>query len=244
MKQLLDLDWSPEQISRMLKKLNIAVSHAWIYQYVHKDFTQGGTLYLHLRLQLKRYKNRLHKQRGRIVGRCSIHDRPSYEDDKSRFGDWGIDTVVSQKGGPVIVSALERKSLFCVVKKSTNKTAEAVANTLVDMLAPYQLLVHTITADNGLEFAHHKTIAKQLGADVYFADPYASYQRGANKNANGLLRQYLPKGTDFNDASEEDIRGYQTRLNYRPRKTKGYQMPAVIFKQQLLAARASVAVGS
>lgn len=241
---LLKLDWSPEQISGVCQRQQIPVSHEWIYQHIHADFKAGGRLYLHLRHRLKRYKKRFHKQRGRILDRRSIHERPPCVATRERYGDWEIDTVLGRQGTGVIVSALERKSLFYVTKKVESKQAEAVTKALISMLKPYQPLVHTITADNGLEFAHHKEVAKQLKADFYFADPYASYQRGANENANGLLRQYVPKGTNIRQLDPGDLASYQQRLNLRPRKTLGFMAPAFIFKQQLESIKGSVALGS
>ena len=119
------------------------------------------------------------------------------------------------------------------MKKVTSKQADAVADATIKMLQPFKALVHSITADNGLEFADHRRIAESLDRAVYFADPYASYQRGANENANGLLRQYVPKGTDLRTVTNELMAKYQQRLNLRPRKTLGFIQPEVIFKEQL-----------
>ena len=93
---MLELDWSPEQISAISTRIGYPVSHEWIYNYVLADFNAGGTLFAHLRHRLKRYKKRLHKQRGRILGRRSIHDRPRIIDERGRYGDWEIDTVIGK----------------------------------------------------------------------------------------------------------------------------------------------------
>lgn len=241
---MLELDWSPEQIAAICKRIGLSVSHEWIYGYVLSDFQQGGELYLHLRHRLKRYKKRFHKQRGRILGRRSIHQRPEVVCRRARYGDWEIDTVIGQHGTGVIVTALERKSRFYVTKKVTSKNANEVATALVEMLRPYQPLVRTITADNGLEFAEHQRVAKELQADIYFAEPYASYQRGANENANGLLRQYIPKGADLRLLTDEQLANYQQRLNHRPRKVLGFKQPSVIFNNQLAYTKPSVALTS
>ncbi len=230
---MLELDWSPEQISAICTRIGYTVSHEWIYSYVLADFNEGGALFTHLRHRLKRYKKRLHKQRGRILGRRSIHDRPRIIDDRGRYGDWEIDTVIGKQGTGAIVTILERKSRFYLVRKVTSKRADAVAAATIDMLQPFKALVHSITADNGLEFADHERIARELETDVYFADPYASYQRGANENANGLLRQYIPKGTDLRTVTQALIAKVQVRLNLRPRKILGFIQPDVIFKEQL-----------
>jgi len=230
---LLSIDWSPEQIAAVCRSIGRPVSHEWIYSHIIRDFRRGGELYKHLRHRLKRYRKRTHKQRGRIVDRRSIHDRPEIVGTRERYGDWEIDTVIGKRGTGVIVTALERKSRFYVTRKVFSKNANEVADALIEMLQPFQSLVHTITADNGLEFAEHKRIAKALDADVYFADPYASYQRGANENANGLLRQYVPKGCDLRILTNEMLTKIQQRINLRPRKVLGFKQPDVIFKEQL-----------
>ena len=125
------------------------------------------------------------------------------------------------------------KEPFLSGKKVTSKHAQSVAEATVEMLQPFKALVHSITADNGLEFADHGFMARKLEADVYFADPYASYQRGANENANGLLRQYVPKGTDLRTVTGAQLSQYEKRLNLRPRKLLGFIQPDVIFKEQL-----------
>lgn len=232
-KLLIECDWSPEQISAVCKRIGRPVSHEWIYSYIIRDFKRGGQLHKHLRHRLKRYRKRTHKQRGRIVDRRSIHDRPTVVDTLGRYGDWEVDTVIGKQGTGAIVTALERKSRFYVTRKVLSKSATEVADALIDMLKPFQSLVHTITADNGLEFAEHKRIAASLDADFYFADPYASYQRGANENANGLLRQYLPKGTSLRSLTNELLSKFQRRINLRPRKVLGFKQPGVIFKEQL-----------
>jgi IS30 family transposase len=230
---MLELDWSPEQISAICARIGYSVSHEWIYNHVLTDFNDGGRLFTHLRHRLKRYKKRLHKQRGCIVGRRSIHDRPAIIDERGRYGDWEIDTVIGKRGTGAIVTLLERKSRFYLVKKVMSKHAESVAQVTVEMLQPFKALVHSITADNGLEFADHAFMAKELDTDVYFADPYASYQRGANENANGLLRQYVPKGTDLRTVTGAQLSKYEKQLNLRPRKLLGFIQPDVIFKEQL-----------
>lgn len=232
-KLLLECDWSPEQISAVCKRIGRPVSHEWIYTYIIRDFKRGGQLHKHLRHRLKRYRKRTHKQRGRIVDRRSIHDRPAVVETLGRYGDWEIDTVIGKQGTGAIVTALERKSRFYVTRKVLSKNATEVADALINMLKPFQSLVRTIAADNGLEFAEHKRIAAALDTDVYFADPCASYQRGANENANGLLRQYVPKGTSFRSLTNELLSHFQQRINLRPRKVLGFKQPDVILKEQL-----------
>ena len=101
---------------------------------------------------------------------------------------------------------------------------------------PYKDHVHTITADNGREFANHEEIAEALDAEIYFVHPYSSWERGANENANGLLRQYVPKGSDWRQVSEDEMSLAMARINYRPKKCLGFKPPAVIFKEMCMAA--------
>ncbi len=135
-----------------------------------------------------------------------------------------------------MVTILERKTRFYVVKKVPSKSADDVTKATIELLKPYKKHVHTITADNGREFAGHETIAKELEADVYFAHPYSSWERGANENANGLLRQYVKKGTDLTAVTDSDIEFALSRINYRPRKCLGFKQPAIVFEKMALAA--------
>jgi IS30 family transposase len=129
------------------------------------------------------------------------------------------------------VTLLERKSLFYLVKKVASKSADDVTRATIDMLMPYKEHVHTITADNGRAFAGHQKIARALETTVYFAHPYSAWERGANENANGLLRQYVKKGTDLRTITEDELKFAQSRLNYRPKKCLGFRQPALIFKE-------------
>lgn len=117
-----------------------------------------------------------------------------------------------------------------------SKSASDVTQATIDLLRPYKEFLHTITADNGREFAGHVDIAKALDADVYFAHPYSSWERGANENANGLLRQYIKKGTDLRSVSNDEVELAQLRINYRPKKCLGFKQPAAIFNKMVLAA--------
>ncbi|WP_419236975.1 IS30 family transposase (plasmid) [Photobacterium leiognathi subsp. mandapamensis] len=233
---LLSVDWSPEQISSVLTKAGASISHEWIYRYIAQDKRQGGKLYRHLRQGHKRYRKGLKEKAPTIKNAVSIDDRPSIVDNRERFGDWEIDTVLGKHGTGAIVTILERKSRFYLAKKVASKSAAEVTKATIDMLMPYKDCVHTITADNGREFAGHQEIAEALDADVYFAHPYSSWERGANENANGLLRQYVKKGTDLRTVTDDDIQFAQSRINNRPKKCLGFKQPAVIFKELAMAA--------
>jgi IS30 family transposase len=228
---LIKQDWSPEQISgRLSKEQNISISHESIYQHIYQDKLQNGQLHKHLRCQKKRRK-RYGKQdrRGRIPNRVSIDQRPAIVNQKSRIGDWEGDTIIGNNHQGVVATLVERKTQFTVMAKSKSKQAEAVRKSIEQELGPYQNRVHTITYDNGLEFAQHQTMAQSLSAKIYFAHPYASWERGLNENTNGLIRQYLPKSKTLNNVTKNEIKNIMQRLNHRPRKSLGYKTPYELF---------------
>jgi IS30 family transposase len=230
-KKLLKEDWSPEQISLWLKSHSgVSISHEWIYQYILKDKKQGGTLYRHLRCQKQRRKRYgRYSRRGQLVDRVSIDQRPAVVDSRSRIGDWEVDTIIGKNHKQAIVSLTERKSRFTLIQKVTRKTAECVTNAIINLLAPLSDQVHTLTSDNGKEFADHKIIAEKLNATFYFAHPYASWERGLNENTNGLIRQYFPKKRDFTTITQKEINRVMDKLNNRPRKCLGIKTPNQVF---------------
>ncbi len=233
---LLTIDWSPEQISNVLTRAGAKVSHEWIYRFVARNKRQGGKLFRHLRQGHKRYRRGKKEKAPAIKNAVSIDERPEVVESRERFGDWEIDTVLGKHGTGAVITILERKTRFYLTKKVPSKSAEEVTKATIDMLMPYKEFVHTITADNGREFAGHEEISEALEAEVYFAHPYSSWERGANENANGLLRQYVKKGTDLRTVSDDDIERAQRRINYRPKKCLGFKQPAVIFKEMMEAA--------
>ncbi len=218
-------DWSPEQISH-----HVAISHETVYQRIYADKKAGGTLWRHLRCQKQR-KKRYGKtdRRGVIPNRQSIELRPLIVEERSRIGDWEADTIIGKNHKQAIVSLVERKSGFTLIRKVEHKTALAVSEVMTKLLRPHRSRVLTITSDNGREFAAHKTISKQLGASFYFAHPYASWERGTNENTNGLIRQYFPKNRDFTTITQREINMAMERLNNRPRKRLDYQTPSQLF---------------
>lgn len=226
--RLLCEDWSPEQISGWLKEnSSISISHESIYQYILKDKRSSGDLYLHLRCKRKRKKRygSNPRTRGQIPNRVSIEERPVIVDEKSRYGDWELDTIIGKNHKQAIVTITERKSKLTLIRKVKRKTADLVGQAVIDLLKPLKELVHTITADNGKEFTNHSKIAKALKADIYFAHPYASWERGLNENTNGLIRQYFPKQMMFEDIVSGDKEMVMNRLNNRPRKKLDFKTP-------------------
>jgi IS30 family transposase len=235
--RLLRQDWSPEQIAGRLKLENKAtVSHECIYLYVYAEKRRGGTLHQHLRSQKKqrkRYSGSI--RRGQIPNRTSIEKRPQIVARKGRFGDWEADTIVGARHKGGILSVVERKSKLTRLRRLATKAAAVMKGSCIELLAPLAARVHTITVDNGKEFCDHKLIAAGLQARVYFAHPYASWERGLNENTNGLVRQYFPKKYEFAKITDQDLQQVEDRLNNRPRKTLGYRTPnEIFFKQRLV----------
>ena len=225
-------EWSPEQISGYLKlRENIHISHETIYQHVWADKRSGGTLYRHLRWCHKKKRKRYgsNDRRGQIPNRVSIEERPAVVAQKARLGDWEGDTIIGKNHHGALVSAVERKSLLTCLKGVPNKTADLVTEAITHKLGAFKDKVHTLTVDNGKEFALHQQIAAELDAQVYFAHPYRSWERGLNENINGLIRQYFPKNYDFRLITEQDLLFVENRLNNRPRKSLNFQTPNEIF---------------
>ena len=228
---LIKQDWSPEQISgRLFKEQGISVSHESIYLHIYQDKYQGGDLHKHLRCQKKRRK-RYGKQdrRGRIPNRISIDERPAIVNNKSRVGDWEGDTIIGKGHQGVVATLVERKTQYTVLTASKTKQAPQVRQRIEKALAPHRSRVYTITYDNGLEFAEHQKMAQTLSADIYFAHPYASWERGLNENTNGLIRQYLPKSRRLDNVTQKELKHIMDQLNHRPRKSLGFKTPYELF---------------
>jgi IS30 family transposase len=228
---LLREDWSPEQISLWLaEERHIAISHEWIYQHILQDKAQGGDLYRHLRCQKARKKRYgTYDRRGQLRNRVSIDARPAIVAHRTRLGDWELDTIIGKGHKQALVSLTERKSRLALIAKVPNKGAEGITQAVLKLLTPLSDHVHTLTSDNGKEFAQHEAIAEALDADFYFAHPYASWERGLNENTNGLIRQYFPNGRDFTAITQKDIQSTMDKLNNRPRKCLGMKTPNQVF---------------
>lgn len=229
--RLLREDWSPEQISLWLaEEGHLAISHERIYQHILQDKAHGGDLYRHLRCQKQRKKRYgSYDRRGQLCNRVSIEERPAIVDRRSRLGDWELDTIIGKGHRQALVSLTERKSRLALFAKVPSRGAEGVKRAVLKLLAPLADHVHTLTSDNGKEFAYHEAIATTLDADFYFAHPYASWERGLNENTNGLIRQYFPKGCDFTAITQRDIQTAMNKLNNRPRKCLGMKTPNQVF---------------
>jgi len=222
------LDWSPEQVSG---KLEISISHERIYQHIWADKRNGGTLYKHLRQSNKKRKKQYGSKdkRGQIRNRISIDERPEIVAQKTRIGDWEIDTVIGKNHQGALVTIVDRVSKFTLINKVASKHADVVTEATIFLLKPHLDKTLTITADNGKEFASHQRIKEQLSADVYFAHPYRSWERGLNENTNGLIRQYFTKGSSFESITDDEVEAVMHKLNHRPRKTLNFKTPHEVF---------------
>ncbi len=224
--------WSPEQIKGYCDKHNIRmVSHERIYQFIYQDKVKGGKLYKNLRTGKRKYRKRYGsgKQEYGIKNRVSIDLRPAEINNKERFGDWEIDTIVGKNNKGAILTIVERKSAFLLMQKLNGKNAEDLARAAIRLLAPYKEKVYSITSDNGSEFAHHQQIAKKLEALFFFAHPYSSWERGINENTNKLIRQYIPKKSSFEEIDNQFINEVNLKLNRRPRKKLEFNSPIRVY---------------
>ena len=179
----------------------------------------------------KRYRSG-NEKRGQIIGKISISKRPKEANEKLRLGDWEADTIIGAGHKQAIVSVVERKTQFTLLKKIEKKTSNNVTSALTELMEPFNNARHTLTVDNGKEFAGHADITKTIATKVYFADPYSAWQRGLNENTNGLIRQYVPKGSDIRTFSDEQIEYIMDRLNNRPRKSLGFLTPNEVFYER------------
>lgn len=221
-RQIIQDQWSPEQISAWLKlHRDERVSHSWIYQYIAKDQAEGGELSNHLRRGGSYQKGPV-EYRGKIPNRVPIEQRPEIVTKRTRLGDYEIDLIVGPKNKGAILTVVDRVSRECVIKKLANKSALEVEYVVSQAIKGN---AHTITSDNGTEFTNHQNIAKALSIQYFFANPYASYERGSIENLNGLIRQYIPKGKEFDNIEQTELNIIENKLNNRPRKILDFLSP-------------------
>lgn len=222
---LTDGQWSPEQISAYLKAKGEQISHETIYAYIRLHPELHG----HCRHKMK-YRHHIKRPKAtkasNIPNRVSIHERPQ-EADGFRFGDWELDLIVGAGQKSCLVTLVERSKSYVLIKRLETKHHADVKKAIIQMLFPFRKTnaLKTITTDNGTEFYDHQEFAKALCTTVYFADSYASWQKGAIENANKLIRQYFPKGTDFRLVSDKQVQEIQHKLNRRPRKKINFSSP-------------------
>lgn len=228
---LIRMDLSPEQVTGRLKLEGTAVmSHETIYKWILKDKVEGGTLWHHLRGSRKKRRKRYAAKdsRGRLAGKKMIGARPQVVEERSRIGDWEIDTVHGKtKAG--VVTIVERHSGLVRIGKIERITKEETGKRTIGLLSKDKERVHTITADNGAEFHGYQRIERALDTSIYFALPHHAWERGTNENTNGLIRQYLPKGMPLDDLAQSECTKIANKLNHRPRKRLGFKTPNEIY---------------
>lgn len=236
---------SPEQIAGEAKRLGLeCASHECIYQHIWRNKKSGGTLFEKLRNRHKRYRKRgaAKDNRGIIKDRTPMSERPSVVDRRERLGDLEVDLMIGKGHQGALLTINDRVSGLLILERLHGKTADEVKAAIIARLKPYKGQLHTITSDNGKEFAGHQEIATELKIDFYFARPYHSWERGSNENLNGLIRQYIPKTANINELEEGYIEKVETALNSRPRKRHGYLSPTT--KHQQLTNEQKVALVS
>lgn len=240
LQQIKNHAWSPMQVSQSLKRgtfqggLTANISHETIYKWILEEQKAGGDTWKKLRRRQKKYNKRLNKTAGRgfIPNRVDIDERPAEVMTRKEWGHWEADTVIgTQAKGEVLVTLVERTSRMLLVGKAISKSATHVTKTLLALLKPYKNTVKSITFDNGKEFANHQVIAKELSCSCYFAKPYHSWERGSNERTNGLIRQYIPKGTPIHLFDDQQVRFVMNEINYRPMALHNYRCPAIVFQE-------------
>lgn len=233
--QLTTEQWSPEQIAGRLKyKEAEGVSHEWLYQRIYIDKKEGGKLYTHLRCQKLRRRRYASSRASnpKIINRIGIEERPAIVDERSRLGDWEGDTIIGAGNSGVIITSVDRVSRLTRLAKIETKSAAGVTQALIEKMRFFKGIAHTLTVDNGGEFAYHEEIAAALEIKVYFARPYHSWERGTNENTNGLVRQYFGKKMRFDTITDDEVQFVADKLNQRPRKCLDYMTPNEVFNKE------------
>lgn len=218
--------WSPELTSIYCKKNGYSISFSTIYKAVKAGVFENISPKTHLRRRGKKKYNR-NGNFNSIHPEHTIHDRPDIVEKWLRIGDWEGDTVCGANNKGCLVTQVDRVSKLLVAAISPNHTKDAVRAAIQKAfgLLPANVPIHTITLDNGSEFADFKGIEQDLNTTIYFADPHSPWQRGLNENTNDIIRFFFPKGTDFSKVTESELRSVLSLINNRPRKCLDYISP-------------------
>jgi IS30 family transposase len=231
---LLMEDYSPEQICGRLRHFRaLSISHETIYKHVWENKRNGGYLYLFLRQRSKQRRKRYgtHEKRGTLQGKRHISERPAAVEHRRELGHWEGDTIVGTGSQHCVLSLVERVTGCVLLEKLQERTPEAVNRAMIPLIRRHPTLFKTISLDNGTEFHGYREVETATGVPFYFATPYHSWERGSNENANGLIRQYIPKGVDMRDIDQLDCNAITRRLNDRPRKRHGFLTPLERLRQ-------------
>lgn len=239
----LELGWSPEQIAGRIKKdLGINIVHETIYQFIYSYFGRKYHLPAYLRRShsVRRHKraNGKYEKRYKIPNRIDISKRPHEVELRQKIGHWEGDTIIGKGHKSSIVTLVERKTKYLIADLLKTKKADKISKSIIKSLEKLPAKTKkTITFDNGLEFAKHERITRQARIKCYFAKPYSSWQRGTNENTNGLIRWYVPKGTDFKELDNTVVQTIVETLNDRPRKCLNYLTPKEALEQELFKSK-------
>ena len=232
--ELLCQQWSPEQVCGHLARSGLlSISHETIYRHVWRDKREGGLLYTHLRGARKRRRKRYssYDSRGRLAGKRPISQRPAAVETRRHIGHWEIDTVMGTGSKDCIVTLVERKTGVLLIGKLEDRTTASLNRRVIHLIKWHGGAFETSTSDNGTEFHDYQRIEARTKATFYFATPYHSWERGSNENANGLIRQYLPKGTSMAGLSQQQCHAIAQKLNSRPRKRLGFKTPLECYNE-------------
>lgn len=234
----LQAGWSPEQIAGRLSRWvpaaleALSISHTTIYRWIWSDPERTRQFRPFLRIARKPRRKPYGKpsRQGQILGKRSIDERPAQTDERRRLGDWEGDTLVGKGRTGYLLTCVDRASRYLIARKVQTCAAEPVARRLRETIGRLPASKRrSLTLDNGREFARPSELERQLGLPIFFAHPYHAWERGTNENINGLLRQYLPKGTDLTQVTPQQLQSHVRALNHRPRKCLGYRSPFEVF---------------
>lgn len=237
--ELMEVKWSPQQVSQRLRKLGVLdVGTSTIYRWIKRDKARGGQLWQRTRRLSRRYRKgyRVPDSRSRLSGKRSIDERPLPVQQRREFGHWEGDTVMGRDGRHCILTLVERMTLKVRIRKLPARQVAEVNKVMHQELEPKaDLVIKSVTLDNGTEFHGYAELEKRHGAKFYFARPYHSWERGTNENTNGLIRQYLPKGSCFKELTDKQCGQIEQALNNRPRKKLGFATPDEAYDEQCCA---------
>ncbi|WP_057878657.1 IS30 family transposase [Levilactobacillus paucivorans] len=236
--------WSPQQISQRLKLENkVTVSYNTIYRHIENHnlnlpFSSHGDTGIRRDLRhkgRKRHHPGDRKHREPKVDYIPIQERPNFVNNRTRIGDWEIDTILGNVGESVLVTAVERLTRYTLIQKAKRKNGQSVNEALTTMFdqIPKEFVL-SLTPDHGTEFLNLAEIREKLGVTIYWPDPYAPQQRGTNENTNGLIREYFPKNKSLEPRTDEEIKSCQWQLNHRPRKVLDYCTPEEVLFDEVL----------